>query len=242
MAGVGPFAIPAARKGVFVHANDLNPHCADGLRKSVELNDVGTFVRVSMKDGHDFIREATKELLEGEPWIAHLPTKKPSRRKGKSGGSPPRDGSPRGLGLDTQQGKKMRAPRTFSHYIMNLPETAIKFLPSFQGIYNGYEKLFRPHTATPLPLVHCYCFGHKVDPEEGWSREKIEEEIMGRVREAFRNEIGANLRVAKRSEEEQEKELEEGECEIRDVRDVAPNKQEICCTIRLSREIIFAKV
>ena len=40
MAGVGPFAIPAARKHVFVWANDLNPFCYDGLRDSMKLNKV----------------------------------------------------------------------------------------------------------------------------------------------------------------------------------------------------------
>lgn len=40
MAGVGPFAIPAAKNGVFVWANDLNPHCYHGLKDAVSLNKV----------------------------------------------------------------------------------------------------------------------------------------------------------------------------------------------------------
>ena len=40
MAGVGPFAVPAGKKKVFVWANDLNPECHEGLKWAVEKNKV----------------------------------------------------------------------------------------------------------------------------------------------------------------------------------------------------------
>lgn len=40
MCGIGPFAIPAARKRIVVHANDLNPDCIRYLRENVTLNKV----------------------------------------------------------------------------------------------------------------------------------------------------------------------------------------------------------
>jgi tRNA (guanine37-N1)-methyltransferase len=40
MAGVGPFAVPAGKKGVFVWANDLNPSSYSSLRDSIVRNKV----------------------------------------------------------------------------------------------------------------------------------------------------------------------------------------------------------
>ena len=43
-AGVGPFAIPAAKKGCAVFANDLNPDSAKYLIKNIADNKVGHFI------------------------------------------------------------------------------------------------------------------------------------------------------------------------------------------------------
>ena len=41
MAGVGPFAVRAGRRGVLVWANDLNPHCYAALKEAIQRNKVG---------------------------------------------------------------------------------------------------------------------------------------------------------------------------------------------------------
>lgn len=40
MAGVGPFSIPAAKKGALVYSNDLNPESFKWLCENVRLNKV----------------------------------------------------------------------------------------------------------------------------------------------------------------------------------------------------------
>jgi tRNA (guanine37-N1)-methyltransferase len=41
MAGIGPFAVPAGKKGVFVWANDMNPESYACLEDAIKKNKVG---------------------------------------------------------------------------------------------------------------------------------------------------------------------------------------------------------
>ncbi|KAJ7990772.1 hypothetical protein DPEC_G00290380 [Dallia pectoralis] len=62
-AGVGPFAIPAARRGSTVLANDLNPESYRWLNHNCKLNKVERKVSTFNQDGRDFIRSAVKQEL-----------------------------------------------------------------------------------------------------------------------------------------------------------------------------------
>ncbi|XP_070576776.1 LOW QUALITY PROTEIN: tRNA (guanine(37)-N(1))-methyltransferase-like [Ptychodera flava] len=64
-AGVGPFAIPAAKKGCQVLANDLNPESHKWLEKNVKRNKMQDRVECFNLDGREFIRtKLKKDLLE----------------------------------------------------------------------------------------------------------------------------------------------------------------------------------
>lgn len=62
-AGVGPFAIPAAKKNCIVYANDLNPESYKWLIHNCKLNKVDKKVQAFNADGREFIRTVVKEEL-----------------------------------------------------------------------------------------------------------------------------------------------------------------------------------
>lgn len=59
-AGVGPFAVPAARKGIKVLANDLNPESYKWLLKNAKINKTKGNITAFNKDGRDFLRNEVK--------------------------------------------------------------------------------------------------------------------------------------------------------------------------------------
>lgn len=64
-AGVGPFAVPAAKKRATVLANDLNPSSYKWLKHNVFRNKIDAQITTFNKDGRDFILEdVKKDLLE----------------------------------------------------------------------------------------------------------------------------------------------------------------------------------
>ena len=63
-AGVGPFSIPAAKKGCMVYANDLNPHSYEALCANAKINSVTHKLKAYNLDGREFIQKVTHELLE----------------------------------------------------------------------------------------------------------------------------------------------------------------------------------
>ncbi|CAI5524259.1 unnamed protein product, partial [Closterium sp. Naga37s-1] len=65
-AGVGPFAVPAAKAGCAVLANDLNPASVEYLRRNVRVNGVERRVRAYNEDARVFVRGVLKPPEGGE--------------------------------------------------------------------------------------------------------------------------------------------------------------------------------
>ncbi|XP_055339856.1 tRNA (guanine(37)-N1)-methyltransferase-like [Paramacrobiotus metropolitanus] len=60
-AGIGPFAIPAGKKGCTVLANDLNPASYQWLQKNIAVNNVSHNVVPYNMDAREFIKTVVKE-------------------------------------------------------------------------------------------------------------------------------------------------------------------------------------
>lgn len=72
-AGIGPFAIPAAKHGCTVYANDLNPRSAHYCKVNAALNQVEKRVHVSCMDGRAFVRRLAHEGVPFTKVLMNLP-------------------------------------------------------------------------------------------------------------------------------------------------------------------------
>ena len=116
----------------------------------------------------------------------------------------------------------LTSPKTFNHYILNLPASAITFLPFFIGLYAGREELFQPNTDAKMPILHVHCFSTKSDDNR-------EEEI--KICKEVSKQIGYEMKPGAIETE--------GGVQVWDVRDVAPLKRMFCASFRLPGEVAF---
>ena len=65
-AGVGPFCIPAAKRGCRILANDLNPECSRWLAENARINGVDSLFAGFQEDGFHFIRNTIKHDILAE--------------------------------------------------------------------------------------------------------------------------------------------------------------------------------
>ena len=222
MAGVGPFAVPAGKKGVFVWANDKNPESFRWMKEAIDRNKVQQYVMPFNEDGRLFIRRAADLVYEASKqgvYAVEHPRFKPSRSNPQPRPPPTR----------------IALPATISHFVMNLPALATTFLHHFKGLYADKESLFTPHTEAKLPMVHVHCFAMKnsEDLPPLWPGQKMTaEEVRADLLKRVYDEIGFQFQVGNPDIG--------GQLEMRVVRIVAPNKVMYCLTFRIPPEVAFA--
>ncbi len=242
MAGVGPFAVPAGKKGVFVWANDLNPDSVASMRDAIKRNKASNFVRAYNEDGHKFMHQAAAEILSlaenGENKIV-IPGKPPKVSRNASE-------EEKAAAKAKAKSTVIEIPRTISHFVMNLPASALTFLSSFRGLYHGKEELFEPNTEARLPMVHVHCFGTKSSDNVKECHEitGIVNEMLGAEQLGFKLEFEGEVQMQPGDTLNKKRavgEVEDGRVRVHDVRDVAPLKRMFCASFRLPREVAFAK-
>lgn len=177
MAGVGPFAIPSAKKEVWVWANDLNPACYKAMCAAIQANKVSEFVLPFNLDGAEFIRMASQQLLKRQ----RIFKKRPRTNLSRKATAEEKQNVIEYVQANTIE---VHEPPTFDHFIMNLPASAIEFLYAFKGLYHGHESLFSAENGRKLPMVHVYTFQARKDTEE---EEKAE------LRERLSHHLGYQL-------------------------------------------------
>uniref|UniRef100_A0A0W0F1U0 tRNA (guanine(37)-N1)-methyltransferase n=1 Tax=Moniliophthora roreri TaxID=221103 RepID=A0A0W0F1U0_MONRR len=207
-AGVGPFALPAAKKGCAVLANDLNPNSVKYLEKNVEDNQVSDTVKVSCKDGRDFISHAFQQVADS-PFPPYLGPKlsktqaRKSEKEARKNASTPAETSP-----------SIPPRKTIDHFVMNLPDTAIHFLDAFRGVLStpALRELY-----SKMPMVHCHCFTRELEPEG--AEIDIRKPELKRVEEKLGYPITEDVKLVF-------------------VRSVAPGKDMYCISFRLPYKVV----
>ena len=235
MAGIGPFAVPAGKKGCFVWANDLNPDSYVSLQDAIKKNKVGDYVRAFNEDGRNFIRDSAARLLDEFNFVSIK--RKMSRRD-------------RSAGKKEVVMKSILQPKTFQHYALNLPASAVTFLSSFVGLYPPELRRNLPEGAK-MPLIHVYTFSTKDEFQEAVSNSvndaaaginalsvsdnaDLNDETMGAAEKmciAMSEQLGYKMSPGSIDED--------GGVEVYDVRDVAPKKRMFCATFRLPEAVAF---
>lgn len=200
-AGVGPFAVPAAKRGCFVYGNDLNPESARSMEENRKKNHIKDNLRVSCLDGREFIRGVvvanarrpwtplelgpngevkTKRQEEKELAYKLLAEGKANVGDGKGGRktSSSKGSKPPASGPHPPSGPpKLLYPSSpyIKHFIMNLPAMAVTFLDAFRGSYTGLPK--DEWDKVEMPVVHCHFFDKRPLPADH-AEEKAEQTLI----------------------------------------------------------------
>lgn len=218
MAGVGPFAIPAAKRGLIVYGNDLNPESYKSMTLNSAANNTTRFLRTSNLDARLFIRYSIQHLhrLHTTNTTTPLIIVKPPKPYET-------DFTPPGV-LDALRARlaasgedKLSYPKTFAHFIMNLPASAMTMIDAYIGSYTFLPESER--ASLTLPNVHVYTF----------HREKRNSEEAENAKLDLVNEVRKYL----------EFEIEEEKVQIHEVRRVAPGKVMYCVSFQLPAEVAY---
>lgn len=105
---------------------------------------------------------------------------------------------------------------SITRVLMNFPSGGPEFLDVFRGLYNGRDD------DPPMPTVHCYGFVKGLDDMES-ARKRARLALFGEKE----NEEGKQI-------------LSDEKIEVKDIRDVAPRKRQVCITFEVPKEVAYS--
>ncbi|UZJ53253.1 hypothetical protein CBS101457_002573 [Exobasidium rhododendri] len=168
MAGVGPFAVPAAKKGVYVLANDLNPASYESMVSNRSKNKVEDNLRCYCEDGRLYIQESIRRCWN-QPWEGKPTTQEACKLDlaSKTAKGRAKQTHQKHKGVEASPIERGPSRRLINHFVMNLPGSALEFLDAFPGAYHDIagdeleEEMKRD--GAQWPMVHVHCFTKDID-------------------------------------------------------------------------------
>ncbi|KAG2433060.1 hypothetical protein HYH02_012764 [Chlamydomonas schloesseri] len=251
MAGIGPFAVPAAQKGLTVYANDLNPRSTHYLAVNARLNRLGEGVRVFNMDGRAFLRllcdtpggPAEEVRHQREQQRQQKPAEEPRQAEAAAvatgAGSAPQaaagavTGAAEGAAASptaAQPAKRQRTKEKTSEEQGPVPPVPEAFAPPVGGIMFDHVVMNLPASA----IEFLDAFNGTFDPT-AWAHRPLPTVHCYTFKRG--NETEADI-VAK-AEGYLGGSMEEGACTVHTVRDVAPNKLMLCLSFRVPKAVAF---
>jgi tRNA (guanine37-N1)-methyltransferase len=258
MAGVGPFAVPAAKKGCYVLANDLNPASYESLALNSKRNHVETRLWASCVDGAQYIRDSVircwNDPLPGIPSDESARSTElniSSRQRAKEA----HERSQRNHAVDANGIARGPGRRLIDHFVMNLPATALEFLGAYRGAYRPIASAELEAELTrrkdeegadrQWPMVHVHCFTKDLEQPYVDICERANKYLGLDPQRPDRLVPPAYLpqgkATAKQDASPEGASKPTPDLSIHLVRSVAPNKDMYCLSFRLTRDILFAE-
>ena len=126
---------------------------------------VSDLVRVTCEDGRDFIRTIVSRVFD-EPFPAGSGPK-PSRQQEEKERKRVQKLAAEGQPVSTVTPADAKPPRKrITHFVMNLPDSAIEFLDAFRGILIDDQRNLREAYNDQMPMIHCHCFTRELEQEK----------------------------------------------------------------------------